>query len=112
MENLGAHVSRHGLDQHGIEGGDRAYWNLSPARLYEEALAPNAAELVERAPGLDDPGPVNAELRHVASPFSVLTFRRAPARAARRQMAEHGAARVKRLGARPGRADRLTRSFS
>ena len=50
MQNLGAHVSRHGLDRHGIESSGRAYWNLPPARLYEEALRRGEAILAADGP--------------------------------------------------------------
>ena len=50
MRNRGAHVSRHGLDMHGIETGGRVYWNLPPARLYEEALKRGEAELAAEGP--------------------------------------------------------------
>jgi phosphoenolpyruvate carboxykinase (ATP) len=39
MENLGPYISRAGLDSLGLTGARRVYWNLPPARLYEEALA-------------------------------------------------------------------------
>ena len=50
MENLGAHVSRHGLDLHGLESSGIAYWNLPPARLYEEALKRGEAVLAAAGP--------------------------------------------------------------
>ena len=50
MENLGAHVSRYGLDRHGVESSGRAYWNLPPARLYEEALRRGEAVLAAEGP--------------------------------------------------------------
>ena len=50
MENVGPHVSRHGLDLHGIESSGHAYWNLGPARLYEEALRRGEAELAADGP--------------------------------------------------------------
>ena len=50
MENLGVHVSRFGLDLHGIGGAGRAYWNLPPARLYEEALRRDEAVLAADGP--------------------------------------------------------------
>ncbi|MFQ5349624.1 MAG: phosphoenolpyruvate carboxykinase (ATP) [Thermoanaerobaculia bacterium] len=50
MENLGAHVSRHGIDLHDIESSGRVYWNLSPARLYEEALGRGEAVLAADGP--------------------------------------------------------------
>ncbi len=50
MENLGVHISRHGLDLHGVESSGRAYWNLPPARLYEEALSRGEAVLAAEGP--------------------------------------------------------------
>ena len=37
--------SRHGLENHGIQSSVRAYWNLSPARLYALALSRGEGEL-------------------------------------------------------------------
>ena len=37
MQKFG-HSSQHGLDDHGIRNVNAAYWNLSPAALYEEAI--------------------------------------------------------------------------
>lgn len=54
MENLGPVVSRHGLETHGIRNAANVYWNLPPARLYEEALKRGEAVI---APG----GPLVAE---------------------------------------------------
>ena len=39
MEHKGPHRSRHGLESVGLDGAATAYWNLSPAALYEESLA-------------------------------------------------------------------------
>ncbi len=50
MKNLGAHVGRHGLEPHGIESKGLAYWNLPPARLYEEALKRGEAVLAAEGP--------------------------------------------------------------
>ena len=50
MENLGAHVSCHGLDLHGIESSGQAHWNLPPARLYEEALRRGEGVLAAEGP--------------------------------------------------------------
>ena len=38
MEHKGRHKSRHGIGWLGLEGARTAYWNLSPAVLYEEAV--------------------------------------------------------------------------
>lgn len=54
MENLGPVVSRHGLETHGIRNAANVYWNLPPARLYEEAVKRDEAVI---APG----GPLVAE---------------------------------------------------
>lgn len=54
MENLGPVVSRHGLETHGIRNAANVYWNLPPARLYEEAVKRGEAAI---APG----GPLVAE---------------------------------------------------
>ena len=50
MENLGAHISRYGLDRQGVESSGSAYWNLPPARLYEEALKRGEAVLAAEGP--------------------------------------------------------------
>jgi phosphoenolpyruvate carboxykinase (ATP) len=56
MENLGPFISRFGLERHGLEGARRAYWNLSPARLYEEALARGEATLAHAGPLVAETG--------------------------------------------------------
>jgi phosphoenolpyruvate carboxykinase (ATP) len=56
MDNLGAHVSRYGLDRHGIATRGRVYWNLPPARLYEEALRRDEAVLAAEGPLLAHTG--------------------------------------------------------
>jgi phosphoenolpyruvate carboxykinase (ATP) len=38
--------SRHGLDLHGLDPAGTVHWNLSPARLYEEALARDEGRMV------------------------------------------------------------------
>jgi phosphoenolpyruvate carboxykinase (ATP) len=38
MEHHGTSPSRHGLEQHGLAGVRRVFWNLSPAALYEQAI--------------------------------------------------------------------------
>jgi len=38
MENRGPAVSRHGIEEQGLDEARIVYWNLSPAALYEEAL--------------------------------------------------------------------------
>ena len=47
MEHLGAFPSTHGLEQHGLRSLGRVYWNLSPAQLYEQAVARGEARLSE-----------------------------------------------------------------
>jgi phosphoenolpyruvate carboxykinase (ATP) len=39
MESHGAFPSRHGLEQHGLHGLRRVFWNLSPAQLHEHAIS-------------------------------------------------------------------------
>jgi phosphoenolpyruvate carboxykinase (ATP) len=56
MENLGPFISRFGLERHGIEGARRVYWNLPPARLYEEALARGEATLAHAGPLVAETG--------------------------------------------------------
>jgi len=56
MENLGPHISRFGLDRQGLAGVRRAYWNLSPARLYEEALTRGEATLAQAGPLVAETG--------------------------------------------------------
>ncbi|HKI86596.1 MAG TPA: phosphoenolpyruvate carboxykinase (ATP), partial [Thermoanaerobaculia bacterium] len=50
MENCGPHISRFGLEHHGIRHARRVYWNLPVARLYEEALARGEASMVAGGP--------------------------------------------------------------
>ena len=50
MENLGSHISRYGLENHGVDEPRRAWWNLPPARLYELALERNEAILAAEGP--------------------------------------------------------------
>ncbi|MFO0996863.1 MAG: phosphoenolpyruvate carboxykinase [Alphaproteobacteria bacterium] len=38
MQQLGPHLSRHGLELHGIRNINAAYWNLGHAGLYEESI--------------------------------------------------------------------------
>jgi len=45
MQNEGPHVSSHGIENHGITGARTVYWNLPPARLYEEAVRRGEAVL-------------------------------------------------------------------
>jgi phosphoenolpyruvate carboxykinase (ATP) len=56
MENLGPHISRFGLDRQGLAGVRRAYWNLSPVRLYEEALGRREATLAHAGPLVAETG--------------------------------------------------------
>ena len=39
-----------GLDYHGIETVNQAYWNLPPEGLYEEALKRNEGRLAQNGP--------------------------------------------------------------
>jgi phosphoenolpyruvate carboxykinase (ATP) len=56
MENLGPYISRAGLDSLGLTGARRVYWNLPPARLYEEALARGEAVVSCGGPLLAETG--------------------------------------------------------
>ncbi len=38
MANIGHKISRNGLDQHGLQNIQTAFWNLSAPRLYEQSL--------------------------------------------------------------------------
>jgi phosphoenolpyruvate carboxykinase (ATP) len=50
MRHEGPHVSRSGLDRHGIGEAKTVYWNLPPARLYELALERDEASLAAEGP--------------------------------------------------------------
>ncbi len=50
MENLGLFASRHGVESQGLGGARAAYWNLSPARLYEHAIRRGEAQIAEAGP--------------------------------------------------------------
>ncbi len=50
MPHVGPAVSRHGLDRHGIATSGTVYWNLPAARLYEEALSRQEAQLAANGP--------------------------------------------------------------
>ncbi len=39
VKNIGHHISRYGLDNHGLSNVGKAYWNLSAPQLYTESLA-------------------------------------------------------------------------
>jgi len=56
MENRGPHVSRYGLDTIGIPAAQTVWWNLAPARLYEQALARGEAELAQSGPLVAETG--------------------------------------------------------
>ena len=47
MDNRGPHVSSHGLETIGIPAAGTVWWNLAPARLYEEALARGEAQIAQ-----------------------------------------------------------------
>ena len=38
MRIIGDHVSRHGLENHGLKNLKSVSWNLGPAALYEDAI--------------------------------------------------------------------------
>ena len=48
VQNLGPVISKVGLEKHGISNYAVAYWNLTPADLYEHAIVNLEAELSER----------------------------------------------------------------
>ena len=50
MKNEGIHVSGHTLANRGIETSGTAYWNLSPAGLYEHSIRRGEARLAEHGP--------------------------------------------------------------
>ena len=45
MQNHGPVHSRHGVDEQGLAGARNVYWNLPPARLYEEAIRRGEARM-------------------------------------------------------------------
>jgi phosphoenolpyruvate carboxykinase (ATP) len=45
VSQIGANISRHGLNIHGINNAANEYWNLEAPALYQMALANNEAEL-------------------------------------------------------------------
>ncbi|MAU41409.1 MAG: phosphoenolpyruvate carboxykinase (ATP) [Kordiimonas sp.] len=47
MENKGAHISKHGLGQQGIQNADTVYWNLGAEALYEHTLNAGLATLAK-----------------------------------------------------------------
>ncbi len=47
MENIGHRVSSYGLDNHGLNNVNRAYWNLSAPQLYAESLARDEGALAQ-----------------------------------------------------------------
>ena len=50
MEQFGAHISRHGLDMHGIAGVRAVYWNSSAPALCEQAVRRGEARLAADGP--------------------------------------------------------------
>lgn len=50
MENKGPFVSRHGIEEQGITGAARVFWNLPPAQLYEQAVARGEAWMAAGGP--------------------------------------------------------------
>jgi len=50
MENAGPFVSQHGLATLGVEDAATVYWNLPPARLYEEAIRRKEAIIAAEGP--------------------------------------------------------------
>ena len=45
MQNHGPVHSRHGVEEQGLSGARNVYWNLPPARLYEEAVRRGEARI-------------------------------------------------------------------
>ena len=56
MENAGPFVSQHGLDALGIDSAATVYWNLPPARLYEEAIRRGEARIAAEGPLVAETG--------------------------------------------------------
>ncbi|MEM7480556.1 MAG: phosphoenolpyruvate carboxykinase (ATP) [Acidobacteriota bacterium] len=56
MRHEGPYVARAGLERHGIEKAGTVYWNLPPARLYEEALKRGEAILAADGPLVAETG--------------------------------------------------------
>lgn len=50
MKNAGSHVSGHTLADQGLNTSGTAYWNLSPAKLYEHAIRSGEATLAKDGP--------------------------------------------------------------
>ncbi len=50
MHNEGPYVSSFGLEQQGIHGARRVYWNLPPASLYEQAVLRSEGLIAEDGP--------------------------------------------------------------
>jgi phosphoenolpyruvate carboxykinase (ATP) len=57
MQNEGPFVSEFGLERHGIDGVRTAYWNLPPARLYEQAVLRGEAMTASEGPLVCETGP-------------------------------------------------------
>ncbi len=56
MTDNGPHISRHGLDIHGIQNTGTVYWNLPVARLYEQAILRGEAQLAPEGPLIAETG--------------------------------------------------------
>ncbi len=50
MQHTGTTISKHGLDKVGITNAATVYWNLPPARLYEESIKRNEAVMAADGP--------------------------------------------------------------
>ncbi len=50
MQHKGPHISRHGLDSNGVTEARTAFWNLSPAELYEHAVRRGEGVIAEHGP--------------------------------------------------------------
>ncbi|HZF07330.1 MAG TPA: phosphoenolpyruvate carboxykinase (ATP) [Thermoanaerobaculia bacterium] len=50
MQNVGPHVSTHGIEEQGFRNARTVYWNLPAARLYEEAVRRGEALIAHEGP--------------------------------------------------------------
>jgi phosphoenolpyruvate carboxykinase (ATP) len=50
MEHIGPHISKFGVDRHGLGGARRVFWNLPTGSLYEEAIRRGEGRIAEGGP--------------------------------------------------------------
>jgi phosphoenolpyruvate carboxykinase (ATP) len=50
MQNFGAFVSHHGVENHGIKNAETVYWNLTTSMLYEQAIRRHEAAVAHLGP--------------------------------------------------------------